>query len=111
MCKIGVLMICLVVSAFSGCGEPPTSTQVTNTQDPLPVIIRLETKSENITAMAGFDVPVYTVRTKDGRVLGQQLSEQQLQVRLPHIHRLLQRSFAEDGETGVIWAGMLDDEL
>ena len=40
------------------------------------------------------------------------LSEQELQVRLPYIYRLLQRSYAEDGEAGVIWAGMLvNDEL
>jgi len=71
MYKIVVLMICLVVSAFSGCGEPPTSTQVTNTQDRFAVITRLETKSENITAMAGFDGSVCTVRTKGGRVFGQ----------------------------------------
>ena len=107
MCKIAALLICLVMSAFSGCGERSTSTQPANTQDTSPVIVRLETRDEMVTAMVGADGPVYTVRTKEGRILGQRLSEQELQVRLPHIYRLLRESYVEGNAVGVVWAGLI----
>jgi len=71
----------------------------------LPVIVYLEMRNEVVTVMSGYEGPVYTVTTKDGRILGKQLSEQELQVKLPNIYRFLKTSYA-DGEKGrVIWAG------
>jgi len=55
--------------------------------------------------MSEYEGPVYTVTRKDGRILGKQLSEQELQVKLPNIYHFVKTSYA-DGEKGsVIWAG------
>jgi hypothetical protein len=79
--------------------------QTENTESKLPVIVYLETRNEVVSIMSGYEGPVYTVTTKDGRILGEHLSEHELQVELPNIYHFLKTSYA-DGEKGsVIWAG------
>lgn len=106
MRKTAILAVCSVVPAFLGCGKQTTVTQSRPPNETLPVIVHVETRDVVITAMAGPEGPVYTVRTADGRTLGQQLSGRELQVRLPHIHRLLKTSYAEDAQHSTVWAGM-----
>jgi len=106
MRKTAILLACLVVVAFSGCGQQSSLTQSGPVNETLPVIVHLETRDTVITALAGSDGPVYTVRTRTGRTLAQRLSEQELQVRLPRIHRLLKTSYAQTKKGDAIWAGM-----
>ena len=56
--------------------------------------------------MSGHEGLIYTVTTKDGRILGQNLYEQELQVRLPNIYHFLKTSYADDGRSGAAWAGI-----
>ena len=79
------------------------------TQEPkhkLPVIVRLKTKNEVVTILCGQTEPLYNVTTKDGKILAQYLSAQQLQQNLPGIYRLLKTSYADDHPNNAfIWAG------
>jgi hypothetical protein len=43
--------------------------------------------------------------SKDGKILGQFLSNQQLQKNLPDIYRLLKTSYTDNEDIAVIWAG------
>ena len=72
----------------------------------LPVIVHLKTKNEVVTILCGQTGPLYNVTTKDGKVLGQYLSAQQLQKNLPGIYRLLKTSYADNPKNAVIWAGI-----
>lgn len=111
MRKTAILAACSVVAVFSGCGRQSTLTQSRPADETLPVIVHLETRDAVITAMAGPDGPVYTVRTRDGRMLARRLSEQELQVRLPRIHRLLKTSYAQPKQGNVMWAGRITCDL
>jgi hypothetical protein len=55
--------------------------------------------------MSGYEGPVYTVTTRDGGILGKDLSERELQVKLPDIYHFLKTSYADDGKGSAIWAG------
>jgi hypothetical protein len=55
--------------------------------------------------MSGYQGAVYTVMTKDGKILGKQLTEQELQVKLPNIYHFLKTSYADDEKGCAIWAG------
>jgi hypothetical protein len=70
------------------------------------VIVSLETRNEVVSIMSGHGGLIYTVTTKDGRILGQNLYEQELQLKLPNIYHLLKTSYADDGRRGVAWAGI-----
>lgn len=105
MRKTAILVACSVAVAFSGCGKQSTVTQSRPANEMLPVLVHLETRDAVITAMTSPDGPVYTVRTRGGRILAQHLSEHELRVQLPSIHRLLKTSYAETEQGGVIWAG------
>jgi hypothetical protein len=71
-----------------------------------PVIVHLEMRNEVVTVMSGYEGPAYTVTAKDGRILGEYLSEQELRARLPDIHRFLKTSYAENDKASVVWAGI-----
>ncbi len=104
------LTLCLTVLALSGCGPRPWSIDpATPGADP-PVILHLETRHAMVTIMAGSEGRLYTIRDRAGQVLGQRLSERELQVRAPEIHHLMKRSHAQDEGTPVIWAGMLEHD-
>jgi len=105
MRKIVILILCWLVFIGSGCGEQSGRVQPESPECKLPVVVYLETRNEVVSIMSGYEGAVYTVTTKDGRILGKQLSEQELQVKLPNIYRFLKTSYA-DGEKGrAIWAG------
>ncbi|MFB0551959.1 MAG: hypothetical protein ACETWQ_01490 [Phycisphaerae bacterium] len=105
MRKIVILIFCWLILVGSGCGARSGRVQTGNLEDNLPVIVSLETRNEVVSIMSGYEGPVYTVTTRDGRILGKQLSEQELQVKLPDIYHFVKTSYA-DGEKGsAIWAG------
>ena len=105
MRKIVILIVCGLMLIGSGCGEQSVRVQTGNLEDNLTVIVSLETRNEVVSIMSGYEGPVYTVTTRDGRILGKNLSENELQVKLPNIYRFLKTSYA-DGEKGrAIWAG------
>ncbi len=105
MRKIVILILCWLVLIGSGCGVQSGRVQTGNLEDNLPVIVSLETRNEVVTIMSGYLGPVYTVTIKDGRILGKNLSENELQVKLPNIYHFLKTSYADDEKGSVIWAG------
>ena len=105
MRKIIILIVCGLILIGSGCGENSVSLQTEDMKDNFPVIVHLRMRTEVVSIMSGYEGVVYTVMTKDERILGEHLSEQELQVRLPNIYYFLKKSYADDEKDGVIWAG------
>jgi len=104
MRKIVIFILCWLILLGSGCGEQSVRVQTGNLEDNLPVIVSLKTRNEVVSIMSGYEGPVYTVTTRDGRIVGKNLSENELQVKLPNIYHFLKTSYADD-EGSVIWAG------
>jgi flagellar basal body rod protein FlgG len=102
-----------VIKAFSIVHQKPLwaeQTALALTREPkdnLPVIVRLKTKNEVVTILAGQTEPLYNVTTKDGKILAQYLSEKQLQKNLPGIYRLLKTSYTDNPNNAFIWAGSI----
>ncbi len=105
MRKIVILILCGLTLIGSGCGVQLGRVQTGNLEDNFPVIVSLETRNEVVSIMSGYEGPVYTVTTKDGRTLGKDLSEQELQEKLPNIYHFLKTSYADDEKGRAIWAG------
>ena len=105
MRTIVILILCWLILIGSGCGKQPWRVQTENPEDKLRVIVYLETRNEVVAIMSGYEGPVYTVTTRDGRILGKYLSEQELQVKLPNIYHFLKTSYADDDKGSAIWAG------
>ena len=105
MQKIVIFILCWLILIGSGCGEQSGRVQAGNPEDKLPVIVYLETRTEVVSIMSGYEGVVYTVMTKDGRILGKHLSEQELQVKLPNIYHFVKTSYADGERDCVIWAG------
>jgi hypothetical protein len=105
MRKIVIFIFCGLILIGSGCGVQSGRVQTGNLEDSLPVIVSLETRNDVVSIMSGYQGPVYTVTTKEGRILGKQLSEQELQVKLPNIYHFLKTSYANDEKGSAIWAG------
>ena len=105
MRKIAILINCWLILIGSGCGKQSARVQTENREDKLQVIVYLEMRNEIVTIMSGYEGPVYSVTTKDGRILGEHLSEQELQVKLPNIYHFLKTSYADDEKGSAIWAG------
>jgi hypothetical protein len=103
MRKIIILVLCWFVFVSSGCSWHTVSLQTENTETKFPVIVYLETRGEVVAVMSGYKGTIYTVTAKDGEILGEELSEQELQAELPEIYRLVKTSYT--GEEGKIWAG------
>ena len=105
MRKTVILILFWLILISSGCGKQSGRVQTENTESKLPVIVYLETRNEVVNIMSGYEGPVYTVTTRDGRILGKYLSEQALQVKLPNIYHFLKTSYADDDKGSAIWAG------
>jgi hypothetical protein len=101
-----VLIFCWLMLIGSGCGNRSARVQTETPEDRHPVIVHLEMRNEVVTVMSGYEGPAYTVTAKDGRILGEHLSEQELRAELPDIHRFLKTSYAENEKTSVAWAGI-----
>jgi hypothetical protein len=70
----------------------PAASPKTGTN--LPVIGYLEGRDHTITIKAGPKGPVYSVRTTDGKVLCENLSQKQLTARLPEVGELIKTGVA-----------------
>ena len=60
-------------------------------------IVRLETQDKLVTVQSGPGGLVYLVQTKDGKVLHNNLSEDQLKAQAPEIHELIKTAVAGSG--------------
>jgi hypothetical protein len=69
---------------------PPTQAKNSQPATTAPVITRLEFQGKTVTIKTGPRGPVYEVKSKDGKVLAQDLSEKELQARDPQLHKLIQ---------------------
>src|SRR5438128_10992226 len=68
----------------------------------LPVIGHLETRDKVFTIQSGPNGLLYLVKTKDGKILHENLSEEQLKAQAPEIHELIKTSVAgTPGKDGV----------
>jgi len=105
MRRIVILINCWLILIGAGYGKQSVHVQSENQEDKLQVIVYLEMRNEVVTIMSGYEGPIYSVTTKDGRILGKHLSEQELQVKLPNIYHFLKTSYADDEKGSAIWAG------
>jgi len=71
---------------------PPDSGQATITA--LPIVGHLELRDKNITILAGPDGPLYTVSSKDGKVLDRGLDAQEMQAKYPVLYEKLKTGTA-----------------
>jgi len=69
---------------------------VTETVDLIP-IVHLEMQDKIVTIQSGRDGLVYLVKAKDGKVLHENLSEEQLKAQAPEIHDVIKTSVAGSG--------------
>ena len=60
-------------------------------------IVHLETQDKLVTVQSGPGGLVYLVQTKDGKVLHENLSEEQLKAQAPEIHELIKTAVAGNG--------------
>ena len=105
MHKTVISILCWLILTGSGCGNKSVSMHTGGPKVILPVIVNLETRHEVVSIISGHEGLIYTVTTKDGRILGQNLYEQELQVKLPKIYHFLKTSYANDGKSSGAWSG------
>ena len=75
--------------------QAPAKTPIEST-DLIP-IVQLETRDKLVTVQSGPGGLVYLVQTKDGKVLHNNLSEDQLKAQAPEIHELIKTAVAGSG--------------
>jgi len=73
--------------------QPAPANTFTESAELIPVV-RLETQDKLVTVQSGTDGLVYLVQTKDGKILHENLSEEQLKAQAPEIHELIKTSVA-----------------
>jgi hypothetical protein len=105
MQKKVISILCWLILTGSGCGNKPVSVHTGSPEVISPVIVSLETRNEVVSIISGYEGLIYTVTTKDGRILGQNLYEQELQAKLPNIYHFLKTSYANDGRSNAAWSG------
>jgi hypothetical protein len=81
----------------------PASAVTLQQQGDRPVIVHLATRDKVITIMSGADGPVFTVKTKDGEVLGEGLSEEALYAKFPGIEKVVNDSYAGQDRSSGRW--------
>jgi hypothetical protein len=107
MRTIAIFILFWLIIVVSGCANQSAPALNQEPKDKLPVIVRLKTKNEVVTILAGQTEPLYNVTTKDGKILAQYLSEKQLQKNLPGVYRLLKTSYTDNPNNAFIWAGSI----
>jgi hypothetical protein len=103
MRKITIFLIWLILIS-SGCTSQSAFVPTQQSKDNLPVIVHIKTRNEIVTIFSGQTEPLYNVTTKEGKVLGQYLSDKELLENLPDIYYLLKTSYTDDLDNIVIWA-------
>lgn len=76
------------------------STNKPQATESYPVIGHLEKRDRVITIKSGPRGPVYSVATKDGKVLFENLSSEQLRAQAPEIHDFIKGSVAGEATPG-----------
>ncbi|MHC4560710.1 MAG: hypothetical protein ACYS80_25810 [Planctomycetota bacterium] len=99
MQKTVISILCWLILTGSGCGNKSARVHTGSPEVELRVIVHLETRNEVVSIMSGHGGLIYTI-------LGQNLYEQELQVSLPNIYHFLKTSYADDGRSSVVWAGI-----
>jgi hypothetical protein len=102
--KVMLILGCLAL-ASSGCGNRTTLVHTDQAQNQHRVIVHLATRNEITSVMSGRNGPVYTIKTKDGSLLEERISEQELWTKFPAIYRLLKTSYASKSSSNATWAG------
>jgi hypothetical protein len=105
MQKTVISILCWLILTGSGCGNKSVSLHTGGPEVILPVIVNLETRNEVVSIISGHEGLIYTVTTKDGRILGQNLYERELQAKLPHIYHFLKASYANNERRSAAWSG------
>jgi hypothetical protein len=77
------------------------STNQTKADDQYIVIGYLEKRGRTITIKSGPHGPAYTVATKDGKVLFENVSAEQLKAQAPELHQLIKTGLANDARVGL----------
>jgi hypothetical protein len=103
MQKTVISILCWLILTGSGCGNKSARIHTGSPEVTPPVIVKLETRNEVVSIISGHEGLIYTVTTKDGRILGQNLYEQELQSKLPDIYHLLKKSYAVNGRSNAAW--------
>ena len=106
MRKITNFILFWLILISSGCTNQSALAPTQKQKSKFPVIVHIKTKNEVITVLSGQAEPLYNVTTKEGTILGQYLSAQELKENLPDIYRLLKTSYADNEDIAVIWAGI-----
>ena len=104
MRKIIIFLTWLILIS-AGCASQSAFAPDQKSKDNLPAIVHIKTRNEIVTIFSGQTEPLYSVTTKDGKVLGQFLSDEELRENLPDIYHLLKSSYTQDIDNIAIWAG------
>ena len=84
-CLLGIVLVGILLAAAYGTDQ---------SADDMPVIGHLEKRGQVITIYAGEKGPLYTVKTKEGKIIAEKIDDTQLQARLPDLYRDLKSAVA-----------------
>ena len=105
MKRLTIAVVAVFVIAMAGCTFSPEKRRAEKsgnqmaapaTDDRYAVIGYLEKRDRVITIKAGPQGPVYSVATKEGKVLHEDLSAEQLKAQAPELHELIKTGVAGD---------------
>jgi hypothetical protein len=71
-----------------------------------PILSRLEMRDRTVVIESGKDGILYTVKTKDGKILDAKLNEAELQAKHPQIYETVQPAIAYPNSKLIMWGGM-----
>ena len=95
-------LVTLAASPFIIAGNPaaapPRATPMTS--PPAASLGFIETRDRSIEIKAG-ETGSYTVRTKEGKILAENISTSQLQARFPELDQILRSGYARNTEAGL----------
>ena len=105
MKRFTIAVAAVFVIAVAGCTLSPEKRSAGKSQDPVvvspaderyAVIGYLEKRDRVITIKAGPQGPVYSIATREGKVLRENLSAKQLKAQAPELHELIKTGLAGD---------------
>ena len=101
--KMVSVVLAISVMSVSCSHQSQTSTVTFSQKSDGPVIVHLATRDRVITISSGIDGPVYTVKTRDGKILGEKLSADALHARFPEIEKFMDTTLAGQDEKSGRW--------
>ena len=98
------VIVCLCMAGFTGGASPEDEASAIEVKDikvpkdasGYPVIGHLKKKGRIITIKKGPDGPLYTVETKDGKILAVNLSSDKLYAEFPELKSVIENGLAVD---------------